>query len=365
MRILHRYVLREFLVPLIYCLLGFVGIYVMFEAFSSFNRISESSLSWTIFVAYFAGYLSPYLRYLVPAALLLAALYTMWNFCRHSELTAMRAGGIGFGAITAPLLGTAIVFSILISLSDEFYAPQASEWAQHLRDAKFKEEDSRVFRNVPFYNRMAHRIWRVDEIDAQRPTVLKGVQISIDREDGSREVDILASRAEYLDGVWWLFEPRYRYTDKSDNAMADPTPALSKLTVRAFPEFDETPHDFSLMNKEWGNYSVRDMLRYFQTHEVMSAKEQPEKVYDIHARLAAPLSCLIITLLAIPFGIATGRQSVFRGVIGALALFLGYNACLMGFMILAKNGLVPPRLSAWLPHGVFLALGIYFFHRQR
>jgi lipopolysaccharide export LptBFGC system permease protein LptF len=42
MRILTRYVLREFLVPLVYCLVGFLGIYVLFELFDSFNRILEA-----------------------------------------------------------------------------------------------------------------------------------------------------------------------------------------------------------------------------------------------------------------------------------------------------------------------------------
>ena len=42
MRILFRYVLREFLVPLCYSLIGFVGIYVLFELFGSFSRIAEA-----------------------------------------------------------------------------------------------------------------------------------------------------------------------------------------------------------------------------------------------------------------------------------------------------------------------------------
>jgi lipopolysaccharide export LptBFGC system permease protein LptF len=33
MRILTRYVLKEFLVPLFYCLTGFLSIYVLFDLF--------------------------------------------------------------------------------------------------------------------------------------------------------------------------------------------------------------------------------------------------------------------------------------------------------------------------------------------
>ena len=91
MKILTRYIFREFLVPYAYCLIGFLSIYVLFELFGSFGRLAEADMSAGDVVRFFAGYLAPYFHYLVPAALMLATLYTMWNFCRHSELVAMRA----------------------------------------------------------------------------------------------------------------------------------------------------------------------------------------------------------------------------------------------------------------------------------
>ena len=90
MRLLTRYVLREFLLPLCYCMAGFVAIFVLFELSSSFSRMLEAKLSPSDTFMFFAGYLAPYFMYLAPAALMLATLYTMWNFCRHSEIIAMR-----------------------------------------------------------------------------------------------------------------------------------------------------------------------------------------------------------------------------------------------------------------------------------
>ena len=44
MGILSRYVFREFLSPLFYCLVGFVSIYVLFDLFGSFSRMLEARL---------------------------------------------------------------------------------------------------------------------------------------------------------------------------------------------------------------------------------------------------------------------------------------------------------------------------------
>jgi lipopolysaccharide export LptBFGC system permease protein LptF len=87
--------------------------------------------------------------------------------------------------------------------------------------------------------------------------------------------------------------------------------------------------------------------------------------YDMWAQMLAPFACLVITLFAIPAGIASGRQSVFKGILGALGSYFAFYALTILFMIIAKNGWCPPVLAAALPPAVFLALGIRSFFRQR
>ncbi len=89
------------------------------------------------------------------------------------------------------------------------------------------------------------------------------------------------------------------------------------------------------------------MRHYLTTHPHLDPEEVASKTFDIHARLAAPFSCLVITLFAIPAGVATGRQSVFKGVIIAIALFFAFYAVSIGSMVLAKNALVPAIPAAW------------------
>lgn len=365
MRILTRYVLLEFLVPLTYCLLGFLGIYVVFELFESFNHIMEAQASWPLIITFFAGYISPYLEWLIPAALLLGTLYTMWRFCRHNELTAMRASGITFLVIVRPLLAVALVLALAVAGLNEFYSPQAAEHARALREARFKVIPQAVHERIPYYNQPAGRVWRINKIDGAHPHLLEGVRLSFNRDDGSRALDITCNRAEYLDGMWWFHYPQYNYFDELNNPIEDRTPTLSQLTLRAMPELNERPRDFLLMNKAWEFYNTRDMLHYLETHPNLTDEEKSAKKFDIHARLAAPFSCLIITLFAIPAGVATGRQSVFKGIILAIAMFFAFYMVSLGCMILAKNALMPAPLAAWAANLTFLLAGLYLFYQQR
>ena len=365
MRILFRYVLREFLVPLFYCLAGFVSIYVLFELFNSFSRISNAHPPFAKVALYFAGYLAPYFEWLAPACLMLAALYTMWTFCRHSELIAMRASGIGFMTIVTPMLLVALVMTLAVYWVNESFVPQYGQWAKNFRLVRFDETDMAEQGKVVFRNTARRRTWHIGLIVNDTATVLEDVSVKQDRDNGTRELNLSAPRAEYLDGEWWFSDPVVQYFDDHGRETADPAPELSKLTLRVMPSIDEKPRDFLIQNRDWTYGSVADRIRYLETHVSLEESTRTSYRYDIWAKAVSPLACLVITLFAIPAGVATGRQSVFKGVVGALAMFFAFYALTIGFMVISKQGYCPAPVAALTPHAVFLAAGLYLMHRQR
>ena len=137
MKILQKYVLREFLQPFAYCFCTFYGLYVLSTLFSTFKKISEAHPPAGFVIRYLIDYMSPYVVWLLPASLMLAALYTMWNFCHHSEIIAMRANGLSYATVVAPMLGVATVAAILCALNQEFYAPQGREFASRAEASNF------------------------------------------------------------------------------------------------------------------------------------------------------------------------------------------------------------------------------------
>ena len=366
MKILSRYVLREFCVPLCYCMLGFFSIYLLFELFGSFSRLAEAKPGFLLTLDYLAGYLAPYFEWMVPACLMLATLYTMWSFCRHSELIAMRASGIGFFTIVKPLLSVAILMAIAVACVNEFYVPKHGQWAKQFKAAKFNQEEMEKADDIVFHNALHERTWKVGIVVTEDASVLEDVKISVNYPKiGRRKMTINAPRAEYLDGQWYFQNPEVFYFSSDGEEMASPTPELEKLTLRAFPGFDETPNDFLLQNRDWAFYSVKDRLRYLETHPALSAETRRNYTYDVWAQIVAPFACLVITLFAIPAGIATGRQSVFKGIVGALGMFFAFYGLTIGFMVLAKQGLCPPVVAAVLPDVLFFAIGCHLFWRQR
>ena len=366
MRILTRYVLREFLIPFVYCLTGFVSIYVLFDLFGSFSRMMNAHISFGEAALYFCAYLAPYFHYIVPAALMLATLYTMWSFCRHSEIVAMRASGISFLTIVKPLLAVALAMAAGVAWVNESFVPQKAQWAAQMKTDQFDRERVDRADNVVFRNADASRTWNVNAMLDETGEHLKDVRVMVDRlNGGARLMTVTAPRADYLDGEWWFVQPKVQHFDADGQEVATPTPELDALPVRCFGEFGETPGDFMMQNRPWKFNSVRDRLRYLGTHPGLTAETRRDCLYDVWAQVMAPFACLIITLFAIPAGIASGRQSVFKGILGALGLYFSFYGLTIAMMVAAKNGWCPPVLAAVLPDVVFLGLGVRAFRRQR
>lgn len=366
MRLLTRYVLREFLIPLSYCLTGFVSIYVLFDLFGSFSRMMAAKLTFGDAVLYFCGYFAPYLHYIVPAALLLATLYTMWSFCRHSEIVAMRASGVSFLTIVKPLFAVSLLMGGFVFYVDEVFVPARAQWAAQLKTVKFDRQEMMRADNVVLRNAAADRTWNVNSLMDAEGRHLSGVRITVDRPGGGvRLMTVTADRADYLDGEWWLTGARFQHYNARGEEVSTPTPEMDALPLRCFPEFRERPEDFMAQNRPWKFNSIRQRFRYLKSHPELSAEARRDGIYDTWAQIMAPFACVIITLFAIPAGIASGRQSVFRGILGALAMYFSFYGLTIFMMVLAKNGWCPPVPAAMLPAVVFSMLGVRAFCRQR
>src|SRR3954466_12148532 len=130
MRLLDRFLLRELVIPLSYCLGGFLMFWITFQLFqedmAKFHRLH---LLGSDIVEYYLVLLPEMLVTTFPFALLLALLYALTNHARHHEITAMRAAGISLWRICIPYFAVGFVFSLLSFWLNEKFAPTAKERA--------------------------------------------------------------------------------------------------------------------------------------------------------------------------------------------------------------------------------------------
>lgn len=370
MRILPRYVLKEFLTPVFYCIVAFASLHVVFELFGEFDKIIAAKPAPGLVLRYICGHLAKDMQWLLTPSLMLGGLYAMWQLARHGEITAMRASGIGFASITAPIMAAAVVFALVVLFLGEFYIPAAIRDAEAIKMSGFKSGTATLLREVHFNNVVGRRDWQAGSFDVAAAT-LENVKVSWTDDEGYIGQTLTADRAVFRDGAWWFENAEMTTFVHQKGASAQVATNRGSRSLLVMPELDERPRDFEIeyglqgQNASIESLTSGDMRRYLAMRPNLEGADRRTWVYEMVNRYAAPLACIFITLFAIPAGVATGRQSVFMGVVSAILLFIGYYAFSLVCGVLSKGGTFPVWFGIFLPNIVIFVAGLWLFRRQR
>lgn len=359
------------MVPVTYCFTGFASIFILFDFIDKQSEIFKAHTPAKLLVMYFASYMSSVAEWIMPASLMLGALYAAWQLSRHSEIIAMKASGVSFRSIAAPIIAASVVFSLLLAANNEFLAPRALIFRRRLAANKFRELPAYTKENFSYYNAGDARSWVIGSFDVNRPETLNDVHVSFENEDHIRTSELSSPLAEYLDGVWTFHSPVTTYFNRKGEVDPNIVPQPPRSIVSR-PDLTEQPRDFAIianMNAEKDlkleqAFSLRDLTRYLEVHTWLSEDKRNERRFDIWRRIASPWACLVITLFAVPAGVASGRQSVFRGVLLAIGLFFGFYATSMLCEYFSKSGHIPVPIGAWAPNVIFFVAALRVFRSQ-
>ncbi len=140
------------------------------------------------------------------------------------------------------------------------------------------------------------------------------------------------------------------------------------------PAFTETMQDFSTevefnnhfissFNTETVEVPTLDLLRYLRAHPELIGKNRAVLRTQMHGRIALPWTCLVVVLIAIPFGALGGRRNIFAGVAGSILICFVYFVLLKTSLALGTAGVLPGWMAAWLPNGFFGFLGYSLISR--
>jgi lipopolysaccharide export system permease protein len=111
-------------------------------------------------------------------------------------------------------------------------------------------------------------------------------------------------------------------------------------------------------------FTIREILTYQRLHPDGTNKRSKLDTM-LHGRLAAPWTCLVVVLIALPFGAASGRRNVFAGVASSIVICFVYFVLSHIALALGSYGYVPSWIAAWSPNALFGVAGILMTLRVR
>jgi lipopolysaccharide export system permease protein len=374
MRLLDRYVLRELLIPLSYCLAGFLLFWISTDLIAGLSEFQQNRLTALDIAEYYLCRLPDMLgTAILPVGFLLALLYALTHHARHHELTAMRAAGLSLWRIAAPYFGVGLLLSLTVYGLNEHWAPESAERAERVRK-KYSVDptegsDRRWRSDLKFHNERDQRFWFIGQYNVETGE-MRRPYVEWTLANGLRR-QVRAERAVRTNGVWTFYQVRQLVPE----ANPDLLPRQEQLEVLAVPEFSETREQINseikisqLSSKRAAQavqLTVSEILQYRALHPELRAAERAKLDTQLHARLAAPWTCLVVVLIAVPFGAPSGRRNVFVGVASSIFIGLAYLAVQKLGLALGTHNQLAPILAGWLPNGLFAGLGLALMMRVR
>lgn len=355
MTILDRYVLKKFLVPFLYCFLGFIAIWLVFDLSDNGPDFIAGHASLKFILEFYASQLPQIIVISLPIGLLLALLYSLTQMSRANEIISMLGAGRSVARVLTPLFAIAVLLVGVLTWFNYEGAPHAEK----TKKAMLKElnsgrkPDKRSISALMFRNRADHRTWYMRKIYPVQQT-LNDVQIIQQNPNGMIVRQWYARAASYdSDRKSWLLED-VKVIDMNKDGDITKTQLFPELRI---DKWSETPWRLasSTMNPDY--LSVPELNDYLRHNADFPAARLAPYRTQLQNRWALPWSPLIVVFIAAPLGIVYSRRGILGSVSLALALFFGLIFTNSLCVALGKGSKMPPDLAAWAPFVFFLLVG--------
>jgi LPS export ABC transporter permease LptG len=285
-----------------------------------------------------------FIYYVIPIAALLSVLVTFGLLSRNSELTVMKACGISLYRASLSVIVLSLVFSGAIFSLEQRVLAQANRKAEVI-DAKIRGRPARVFDALQ-RQWVLGRDGSIYHFSYFDPQLQKLAALRIYQpapEGGSLRSATIAEQALYK-GRWIGYQVRTANF------------SLSKPPWTTYPERPlnlEPPNYFETEQPIAEMMTVGELRRYVNELSA-SGINVGHLAVELQRKMAFPFVTLVMTLLAIPFGVGTGRRGALYAVGLGIILALSYWIVLSLFVALGKSGLLTPWLAAWSPNMIVL-----------
>jgi LPS export ABC transporter permease LptG len=263
----------------------------------------------------------------------------------------MKACGISLYRASLSVIVLSLAFSAAIFSLEQRLLAQSNRRAEVI-DAKIRGRTARIFDSM---NRrwMLGRDGSIYHYAYFNPEGLELAALRIYQpapEGWSLRTETAAVRAIYKGG--WIGQ-QVRTADFSAGKPRWMTYAERPLNLEP-PNYFETEQPVAEM------MSVVQLRRYV-TELSASGLNVAHLAVELQRKMAFPFVTLVMTLLAIPFGVGTGRRGALYAVGLGIILALSYWIVTSLFVALGKSGILTPWLAAWSPNIIVLGASGFLF----
>lgn len=309
----------------------------------------------------------------LPMAVLVGILIGLSRLAADSEVTAIRAGGMGSVMFVRVVSIFAIALWGLALINTVYVAPRSEAALARLQDKLKSSQASFEVEPRVFYEDFKNMVLYVEDVKpgsgsalwkgvfladvtlpqepkitmAERGVVVpEGQNLHMHLEDGMQQDADPKQPSQYQISTFQQTDIPIALPESADQTKPELVP-VAELSTR---ELWRRAHAGGMgMGSYMGNSDTQVKARWYAV--------------EFQRRLALPTACLVLALVGIPLGLSSRRGGKSMGFVLTIVLvFIYYVISLVG-VSLGRGGKIPPGPAVWMANVVFLLAGLFLLYR--
>jgi lipopolysaccharide export system permease protein len=358
MKIIDRYITKNFLVGYAIAFFVLIGLRVIIDLFINLDEFTENADAGAIeviknVVIFYGINATVFFRDFSGMIIVVAAAFSLGRMVRCNELVAIMASGMSLKRVIAPIVVISIILTVLLVIDQEVLIPSLSDKLVRGHDTKIGQESYGVWFVTDEHGSLINsRKFDVATAAMENPTIItREYNKKLNLWNVTGRID--AEKAVYdPQKKGWTLENAYYIAKEAKSIPRKATFYKSDLTAR------DVPVRSKASNKT-----------FMSSRQLSILASQPTKIKDLadlfsqkHFRITEPIMNIVMLLISLPLLVCRDPKAMKSAIMTSFSLT---GACMiLNFicrLVATEEYLfnrVLPEFWAWLPIFIFLPIAI-------
>ena len=352
MKIIDKYIIKQYLSTFFVMFGLFIPIGIMVDFAEKIDKFRENEVPADLIITYYIDFVWYFGSQLYPVFLFLAVIFFTSRLANNTEITAMLSSGLSFQRFTKPFFISASIIVSFALFAGMFIVPKSNlnfnEFISEYVKSEEKRKTSRLFKQIND-NEYIY-------VSAYDPSRKRGLNFTLENFDGNKlNHKITATTIRWDDSI-------FRLTNYVKRTIIGDQEVIKKVTKK------DTKLDFDVDDLAPLNY-VAETLNFFELNELIRYERRAgsplinSHLLVRHKRYTIPLSCFILTLIAI--SVSSFKKRGGTGSNLAIGVSLGFLFIFLDkiFSVLVIKSNFSPALASWGILLVFLIIALFLLKK--
>src|SRR5574344_1396150 len=293
----------------------------------------------------------------IPMGVLLATVMTLNKLSLDSEITVMRACGIGLNRIAKPIFIFAILMSLFSFFINEAVVPIVTKQSKDLALWSLGQKNIPEGKQNFIFKEMGDgNLRRLFYVGSCKHKVLHNISV-LDLSKANT-IQVLQAQDGTTSPAGWNFNRGAIYTVADQGKILNTTFFENSVAQFGVDLSDEINKN---VTKEM---NFTKLFKYIISHKISLGDKLNSFLVELYDKVALPITTIVLVIVCVPLAITPPRVRYNRGFLFSILIIFAYYLIRALSISFGEAGSINPILAAWLPNLVLFVFGSFMYYKK-